>query len=66
MRSPMSEKQILNPKDVCQEFPISRNQVYKLIRTGKLKAYKLGERGYLIKREDLTAALIPVSGEAKW
>jgi excisionase family DNA binding protein len=35
----------------------SRNTIYKYIRTGYLKAYKFGERGYLISPTDLTACI---------
>jgi excisionase family DNA binding protein len=56
----------LKTKDVLADYPISRTQLYKLIHTGKVKAYKLGERGYLFKATDLEAALIIASGEQGW
>ena len=62
----MSEKQYLKTNDVLAMYPISRNKLYKMIHLGILKAYKLGERGYLFKPADLEAALVVASGEREW
>lgn len=43
--------------DVMNITGRSRNSIYTYIRTGKLKAYVFGERGYLISPSDLTAFL---------
>jgi excisionase family DNA binding protein len=62
----MIEREFINPAIAAEKIGRSRNHIYIMIRTGKLKAYKLGERGYLIKPADLEAALVAASGEAKW
>jgi excisionase family DNA binding protein len=62
----MIETQFLNVKKVVEITGRSRNNIYTMIRRGKLKAYVFGERGYLIKPEDLTSALGQAAGEQKW
>jgi hypothetical protein len=44
-------------RDVMNLTGRSRNNIYTQIRTGKVKAYVFGERGYLISPADLTAFL---------
>ena len=48
---------LLTVKTVMDLTGRSRNTIYKYIRTGYLKAYKFGERGYLISPSDLTACI---------
>lgn len=62
----MSEKQYLKVAEVMALTGRSRNNIYTLIRRGKLKAFVFGERGYLIKPADLRLALGEAAGEQKW
>jgi excisionase family DNA binding protein len=62
----MSDKKYIKTTDVLANYPIGRTKLYKLIHLGELKAYKLGERGYLFKPEDVEAALKLASGEQEW
>jgi excisionase family DNA binding protein len=62
----MSEKPYLKVADVMAITGRSRNNIYTLIRRGKLKAVTFGERGYLITPEDLLQALGKAAGEQKW
>jgi excisionase family DNA binding protein len=48
---------LLSVQNVIELTGRSRNTIYKYIRTGYLKAYKFGERGYLISPTDLTACI---------
>jgi excisionase family DNA binding protein len=65
-KEPIKENKLLKTKKVLEDYPIGRTQLYKLIHTGKLKAYKIGERGYLFKPEDIEAALKLASGDREW
>ena len=62
----MSDKQWLKTSDILATEIVGRTKLYKLIHTGELKAYKIGERGYLFKPEDVEAALKLASGECEW
>jgi excisionase family DNA binding protein len=60
------EPKLLKSKDVIARYPIGKTKLYLLVHTGELKAYKLGERGFLFKPEDVEAALKLASGEQQW
>jgi excisionase family DNA binding protein len=62
----MGDKQYLKTSDILGTGIVGRTKLYKLIHTGELKAYKIGERGYLFKPEDVEAALKLASGEQEW
>lgn len=62
----MSDKQYIKTTDVLARYPIGRTKLYKLIHLGELKAYKIGDRGYLFKPEEIEAALKLASGEQEW
>jgi excisionase family DNA binding protein len=62
----MIDKQLLKTKEVLASYPIGKTKLYLLVRTGELKAYKLGERGYLFKPNEIEAALKLASGEQEW
>ena len=62
----MGEKKFIKTKQVLENYPIGKTKLYLLVHTGELKAYKLGERGFLFKPEDVEAALKLASGEQQW
>jgi excisionase family DNA binding protein len=52
----MSDKQLLKPTDVARRAQISTKSVLRAIKSGRLRASRLGERGaYRIKEVDYDA-----------
>lgn len=51
----MEEKQVYTPQEVAKLTGVKLLTVYRWIKTGKLRAVKLGQ--WRINREDLEAAL---------
>lgn len=54
---------IMSRQDVAAELSVTTRTVDRWIKTGQLKAYKIG-RQVRIKREDLDAAFTPVRDAA--
>jgi excisionase family DNA binding protein len=49
----------LTPKKAADELKIDRQTVYRMIRDGRLQAFRLGKRGWRIPRAALDDALKP-------
>jgi excisionase family DNA binding protein len=51
-------KEFLSIKEACKDFGISKNSIYKLINSGTIKKYQLGElakRTFVMKEEIIAA-----------
>ncbi|MBK7097041.1 MAG: helix-turn-helix domain-containing protein [Sphingobacteriales bacterium] len=49
----IKDKEFLTVKEVATLFGCSRPTIYKLIKTGKLKAKNIGEKQTYIRRSDI-------------
>lgn len=54
----MSEEDQLTCQQAADDLGVSQSRVYALVRQGRLKATKFGERAYTIRRGDLAAVRI--------
>lgn len=50
---PNESPAVLKVREVAQELRCSKNTVYDLIRSGQLRALRLGERNIRITREEV-------------
>ena len=48
-----SDHNLMYVHEIAAMFRISKMSVYRLIQTGELRAMRVGQRGYRIRREDL-------------
>jgi excisionase family DNA binding protein len=60
---PVAKKLTLD--DVAEELCMSKRSVRRLISTGRLRAYLVGERMIRIDRDDLDKALTPITPSGK-
>ncbi len=57
------EKEFYTIKGLCELLEISESTVHRLMRSGKLKYYKIGQRGTRFRREDIEIYLESISSE---
>ena len=57
-------KDLLSVGEVAKILHVSRNAVSKKIKTGKIRAIKVG-RNFVIKKEDLAEAMGSIIGDEK-
>jgi excisionase family DNA binding protein len=50
---PNDNPAVLKVREVAQEFRCSKNTVYEMVRSGELKALRLGDRNIRITREEV-------------
>lgn len=58
------EKAVFRPKEAATYLGIGRSSLYEHIKSGAIKAFKLGEKTTGIKREELDRFLSERAGEA--
>ena len=46
--------------DAMEALHVSRNQIYKLIRSGRLRAYRVSPRHVLIDAQSLASMFVPI------
>ena len=55
----MAERK-LNWRQACTTMGCGKDKFYELIRTGRLKAYRVGERGLWVKEDDVQRLIEPI------
>jgi len=51
---------LLTISEACKILKVSKPTLAKLIRTGNIKAYRLGNSGVRFKKEELTQSLVEI------
>lgn len=54
----VADRQVLTARDVAAELQCSESQVYTLVRTGRLNAFKIGSRGVRVTRDALERFMV--------
>jgi excisionase family DNA binding protein len=57
------KKRLFRPDEVAQILCLSRRTVYRMIRDGRLPAFRLGSGPWRISRETLLVLLPPPQGD---